>query len=178
MRTAKILLAVTAATFVTMAAGCGGSSGGSGSGGSGGSGNGGSSTGVQAGDAYRALATCIRAHGDPTFPDPVQGSDGQWKLPDGTPDPPKAARDACATEYAALPAQGTSDDGTASAKDMEALRAFAKCVREHGIPDWPDPNPDGSFTLPARLNTGKLNFKAQNDACKQYYGGTFKIKGS
>jgi hypothetical protein len=175
MRTAKILLAVTAATFMTMAAGCGDSGGNGASGHNGGSSN---PSSAQAGPAYRALAACIRAHGDPTFPDPVQGADGEWKVPEGTQDPPKATQDACAKEYAALPAQGTSDDGTASAKDMTALRQFAKCVRDHGIPDWPDPNADGSFTLPARLNNGKLNFKAQNEACKQYYGGTFKIKGS
>jgi hypothetical protein len=170
MKTAKILFAVA---FAVVVAGCGGSSGGDGS-----SGGSTSTTNAQAGSAYRALAACIRAHGVPGFPDPVQDKNGEWKVPDGTPDPPKAAQDACATEYAALPAQGDTNGGNASAKDMVALRKFAKCVREHGIPDWPDPNADGSFTLPARLNTGKLNFKAQNDACKQYYSGTFKIKGS
>jgi hypothetical protein len=34
--------------------------------------------------------------------------------------------------------------------DMTTLRAFSKCMREHGLSDWPDPTSDGSFPLPGR----------------------------
>jgi hypothetical protein len=34
--------------------------------------------------------------------------------------------------------------------DIVTLRAFAVCMRAHGLSDWPDPTPDGHFPLPGR----------------------------
>jgi hypothetical protein len=28
--------------------------------------------------------------------------------------------------------------------EMDKLRQFAQCLRDHGVPDWPDPEPDAA----------------------------------
>jgi hypothetical protein len=37
-----------------------------------------------------------------------------------------------------------------SAEHRQLLR-FAACIRANGIPAWPDPNTDGQFILPPRI---------------------------
>ena len=34
---------------------------------------------------------------------------------------------------------------------LDSLLKFARCMRSHGISDWPDPSSDGSFPLDSRL---------------------------
>ncbi|MEV5750436.1 hypothetical protein AB0L00_21670 [Actinoallomurus sp. NPDC052308] len=127
--------------------------------------------------AYRRLAQCVRAHGLPNFPDPVRDPQtGQWGLPAGTPDPPENVMDDCRSTADRIPADRTGT--TLSARDMAKLREFAECFRRHGVPDWPDPAPDGSFTMPARLaGQGKQPIMKQLEACKRYgVGGGLKIR--
>jgi hypothetical protein len=161
----RLSVAVAATTLL---AGCG----------SGGHSNASSSPNAQdAASTYRQLAQCVRAHGLPNFPDPVQNPQtGEWGLPAGTPDPPKNVMDSCRSIADRIPANKTGT--TLSAQDMAKLRKFSQCFREHGIPDWPDPNPDGSFTMPARLaGQGKQPIMKQLEACKQYgIGGGLKIR--
>jgi hypothetical protein len=117
---------------------------------------------------YRQLAQCIRQHGVPNLPDPVQDpTTGEWDLPPGTVEPGRAAMEACRSIMERIP-QGNRQ-GARSAADMAKLRRFAQCMRDHGVPDWPDPNSEGSFSLPARLERlGKRGIMTQLQACKQY----------
>lgn len=41
-----------------------------------------------------------------------------------------------------------------SPEDVEKLRQFSQCVREHGFPDWPDPDPE----------TGQMRFDEQDQS--------------
>jgi hypothetical protein len=89
-----------------------------------------------------AYSKCIRAHGVPDFPDP--DSKGQIQLQAGpgsdlAPDSPrfKAAQQACKSlEPHPSAAQQRQDYA-------KALR-FAQCMRAHGVPTFPDPQPPGS----------------------------------
>jgi hypothetical protein len=70
---------------------------------------------------------------------------------------------------AALTACAGSGDVTASpsasASDLDQGLAFAQCMRDNGVPDFPDPDPDGGFSSAA----GKLDeADAQKalDACR------------
>jgi hypothetical protein len=119
---------------------------------------------------YRELAQCIRQHGQPNLPDPVVNpSTGKVELPPGTQKPSRAAMDACKSIADRLP-PSENNRPPVTAADMVKLRALARCMRAHGLNDWPDPNADGSFPLPTRLfNLGKKGIITQIQACKQYY---------
>jgi hypothetical protein len=53
---------------------------------------------------------------------------------------------------------------------VPALVQFARCIREHGFPSFPDPQADGSFRasdLPQGVKPGNPPFDAALRACRQ-----------
>jgi hypothetical protein len=129
-----------------------------------------SSAGDTEASVMQQLSKCYREHGAPSYPDPVQNSDGTWGVPGQPADPPASAHQACASIEAKLPQ--VSDEKPLSAADMSKMRQFATCMREHGLTTWPDPQPDGSFKLPQTiLQGGKQAFMTQANACRQYMVG-------
>jgi hypothetical protein len=68
--------------------------------------------------------------------------------------------------------QGASSTPTASPSGdpRDAELAYAKCMREHGISDFPDPQPGGGIAIQAGpgsdLDENNPQFKAADDACK------------
>jgi hypothetical protein len=121
---------------------------------------------------YHQVAQCIRDHGAPNFPDPTVDASGHPQLPPGTQQPPQAALTPCRSILNQLPASDRPA-GTVP-QDPAMMLRFAQCMRAHGITDWPDPNADGSFTLPATLAGGKTSprWRQVRDvwtgSCKQY----------
>jgi hypothetical protein len=98
----------------------------------------------------RAYARCVRAHGLEDFPDPQIGSDGVPRFPDSAPRVPVSAQNACRAEAQRIPADYTATTAVSTA-DFQKLLRFARCVRAHGIPDWPDPNALGEFPITPRI---------------------------
>ena len=99
---------------------------------------------------WRELVQCARKNGMPNLPDPVIGADGEPHFPGGDPgDPPPSVERNCRHIYDRLPAQADSggNDEQRPPTDIPALLRFAACMREHGIADFPDPKPDGTFHL-------------------------------
>jgi hypothetical protein len=123
----------------------------------------------QVASLYRQLAQCIRTHGLPNFPDPVQnGQTGDWQLPVGVAKPPAAVMNACKSISDRLPA--SRNDTPLSAAEMVKARELSRCMRQHGIADWPDPDASGAFPLPPRLiQLGKRGIMSQIKACGQYW---------
>jgi hypothetical protein len=79
---------------------------------------------------------------------------------------------AVADQLAALGNQNRNPDPTPNASDLPKLRQFAACMREHGLPDWPDPNADGTFPIagtPLQSQLDSEPFFAAVDACKHLY---------
>jgi hypothetical protein len=95
---------------------------------------------------WHELVACARANGMPSLPDPQIDSNGKAHFPDGTPDPPQSVRRACQSIYDRLPAAARGDTERPPA-DIQALLRFARCMREHGVADFPDPKADGTFPL-------------------------------
>jgi hypothetical protein len=90
----------------------------------------------------------------PNLPDPQIDADGQPHFPNGDPgEPPPQAERACMPIYNRLPAsirEGGSQEGPEASRppaDIPALLRLARCMREQGMPDWPDPRADGTFPL-------------------------------
>jgi hypothetical protein len=77
----------------------------------------------------------MRANGVPNFPDP--GSSGTYALPNPTSPVFQAAQKACAKLHPA----GLILHGPAAptAAELRAARAFAQCMRAHGLSQFPDP---------------------------------------
>jgi hypothetical protein len=48
---------------------------------------------------------------------------------------------------AALAQISSGPNAAASAHQLQDLLAFAHCVRDHGVPNFPDPNSQGGFNL-------------------------------
>jgi hypothetical protein len=106
-----------------------------------------------------ALVQCLRAHGVPNFPDPVYDpSDGRWHYADYRPSIPQSAQQACQH----LQPSGGNQSPPVPLAQFHALVRLAQCMRQHGVPTWPDPTPEGQFRLPPDLLT-KTN-TAENNA--------------
>jgi hypothetical protein len=119
---------------------------------------------------WHELVACARAHGDPSLPDPIIDSQGRAKFPSGTPPPPDSTRQACQSIYDRLPASARGNNPP----DIQMEIKFAQCMRSHGLTDWPDPDANGDYPLPADLiTTGKFGpvwdrIKAGWDACSAF----------
>jgi hypothetical protein len=126
---------------------------------------------ANAASVFTQVAKCIRANGQPNFPDPVQAKDGTWGFPE------EGSRvkipEACATVYRQSKAlyPNRPKGPTVTPEELAKARRLARCMRQNGISDWPDPNADGTFTLPNRLAQPKdepIWQPAASGACKQY----------
>jgi hypothetical protein len=117
-------------------------------------------------------AVCMRSHGAPAYPDPVQAPGGVWTFL-STPgsevnDPPAAAAKAC---QKLAPKQSSLPAAAIRAAVQQGLK-MAKCMRAHGISDYPDPTTEGggvSIQRPADANTPQ--FKAAQQACRAFQLG-------
>ncbi|MGI5329983.1 hypothetical protein [Actinomadura nitritigenes] len=59
-----------------------------------------------------------------------------------------------------------------STAELAKMRAYSKCMRDHGVTAFPDPKPDGSMLLQAGKGTGidpqSQTFKDANKTCQKY----------
>lgn len=122
---------------------------------------------------YHQAADCIRRHGAPAFPDPIRNPQtGHWDLPPGTRKPPQSVLNACRSILSQIPETRDDDEESAkplSAADMAKARQHSACMRQHGLPDWPDPDATGNVHLPQRYaQLGKRGIVSQLRACQKY----------
>jgi hypothetical protein len=85
------------------------------------------------------FSQCMRAHGVPNFPDPTANG---LQIPAGVATKSPAFTSAQRACRRFLPNGGAAP--ATSAKDRAAALAFARCMRAHGVPGFPDP----AFTSP------------------------------
>jgi hypothetical protein len=148
--TARTVAAIIAtAALALLAAACGGSPSSAGSGGS--PNAGGSATSTSA----VAYSRCMRSHGVPNFPDPT--SSGQVPKASAqqfgvSSSQLQAAQRACQHLYpnnggsfqqSIQQCEETGDCPQAVVQQaLNQGREFARCMRSHGVPNWPDPTTD------------------------------------
>jgi hypothetical protein len=157
-RTAAAVIATAA--LVLLAAACGSPS----SAGPGGSPDAGGPAGSQAASSKAvAFSHCMRSHGVPAFPDPTR----RGGVPKGTPQQVgvsnsqfQAAQRACAQLLQPSQAQAP--------QIMTGMLNFARCMRSHGVPNWPDPSTDSSgqpvFNIPG-INPDSPRVSNTADGC-------------
>jgi hypothetical protein len=162
LRTGLIVSALLA--IVLLATACAGGSNGPGVAGEGASTSPSASPSGDRADAALAYARCMREHGISDFPDPQPGGGpiqvgpgSNWNTPQFN-----AADDACKS---LLPQPSEEQQRQA----FEDMLAYARCMREHGFPDFPDPEPGGGFDISADqgsdLDPNNPQFQAANKAC-------------
>ncbi|KAF4409214.1 hypothetical protein [Streptomyces lycii] len=125
----------------------------------------------------RALeyAQCMRDNGVPDFPDPQQDSGGVRISPGGDPNAPehRKAQEACRDK---MP-QGRGGGGSL---DSAKVAAWAECIRENGLPEFPDPEIDGGNMV---LDLGSTGIKPEDiekprkECQDKYPGGGMMVRG-
>ena len=128
-------------------------------------------------------AHCVRSHGYPNFPDPAVDSQGKPHFPASPQIKSIGTReqDACGSILNRLPAAATGRTSiTAAELHQETL--LAACMRRHGLSEWPDPQPDGTFRLAGTpyASMGKSGpVLTAMHACRQFdTHGHVKVSGS
>jgi hypothetical protein len=112
-------------------------------------------------DAMLAYAQCIRENGYAEFPDP--SPDGRLRMMVDAESGPRLrkAQEACA--HLAPPGLANRE---LSPEDLEARVALAQCIREHGVPEFPDPDSKGHFSLrDTALEPGSETLQSAMQAC-------------
>jgi hypothetical protein len=107
-------------------------------------------------EAAKKFGDCMRANGIPNFADPNFGGGGmQIRMPDGvTKDQADAAMAKC-RQY--QPNGGVPPK--VDPQTVEQARKFAQCMRDHGLPNFPDPTADGGMAI----DLGKLGVTGPDD---------------
>jgi hypothetical protein len=114
--------------------------------------------------AWHQVVLCARAHGLPNLQDPQIDPSGKAIFPNGLTIPPETRRACQSMANRLIP--DAAPDQPPTAAQLASLRAFAQCLRQHGVPNWPDPNPDGSFSPPPEIaHSLKSLYRSQLDTC-------------
>ena len=82
---------------------------------------------------------CIRSHGVPNFPDPVQTPSGGYGYRTVGIDPNSAAFQGALLGCKALPSPWNSTSQQLSPAQQQAWLNWAQCIRTHGLSNFPDP---------------------------------------
>lgn len=158
---ASVALAMLAGAAMLVAA-CGGGSGSASASGSG------SGSGSQNDPAQ--FAQCMRSHGVPSFPDP--GSNGQFTIQvtrGGSLQPRSPAFQSAVQACHKYDTGFGSSQGTGSVPSSSVLK-FAKCMRAHGVTNFPDPQGGGRFVLPSSVQSNP-HFQPAMQACRPMLPG-------
>jgi hypothetical protein len=114
-----------------------------------------------------AFVHCMRAHGVPRFPYPAAA--GQISLAGINRNAPQVVH-----AFAVCGASGPNTGATQQAQNTVRMLRFARCMRAHGVTDFPDPNPNPNgqhgvhVSVPA--GSGQL-FQRAVTACRPLLAG-------
>jgi hypothetical protein len=117
-------------------------------------------------EAARAYAQCIRDNGVPDFPDP--DPDGQLRGP--AHEKQNAPKFQAAQEKCRNLAQGGEHERSDPAA-VEQLRKFSQCMRDNGLPDFPDPDANGQLRGAGHEQQDTPTYRAAMEACRQKLPG-------
>lgn len=111
-----------------------------------------------------AIVHCYRTHGDPSFPDPVYDpGDGRWHFATSPGTAPLRTQQACQHLFPSVNASPPVPQA-----QFQQLVRLAQCIRQHGVPSWPDPDPQGAFPLPPSLLAKTPASQQARQACRRY----------
>jgi hypothetical protein len=98
---------------------------------------------------------CMRSHGVPTFPDPTTSPRAfKMALDPNTEQSPAFHSALTACQHLLPRSGGPSQSPPPSQAQITAELAFARCLRSHGFPRFPDPSSSGQLTYEMLANAG------------------------
>jgi hypothetical protein len=113
--------------------------------------------------AALAFAKCMRDNGLPNFPDPdASGRFRGFSHEQQSSPRYSAALQACRT----LAPGGSHEQQIGSPAFVKQARAFAQCIRDSGVPNFPDPDAQGRFRGASHELQGDPAFQAALRACQ------------
>ena len=126
-----------------------------------------------------AYSQCIRTHGVPNFPDPVQTPSGGYGYRTQGIDPNSAAFQGALQACKTLPSPWNSTGQELSPEQQQAWLDWAKCVRAHGVPNLPDPtfSSGGEVHLGGGGGSNSPQLQGAMDACKSRLPSTGGLGG-
>jgi hypothetical protein len=127
-----------------------------------------------------AFAQCMRDNGVPDYPDPQQQG-GKVQFNGGDMNSPAAQKavEACRDK---MPQGNAGGPNGGAAIDSAKVTAWVKCMRENGLPKFPDPDVSGNtITVPvgdSGIKPDSPEFQKAQSACMSTYpGGMLKLEG-
>ncbi len=122
------------------------------------------------------FSVCMRAHGEPNFPDPeISSSGGGTSIrihvtPSSGIDPGspvfQAAQRACKA-FSPAESKRSAAHANLSVEEQAQVLRLAVCMRKHGEPNLPDPTfAGGGVHLPRSVDTHSATFTAAMQACQ------------
>jgi len=120
-------------------------------------------------DAVRFIQ-CLRSHGVTNVPDPTSTSGRAFKDAVSSDEQSPAFQSADTACHHLLPNGGPPSQSAAHSQgQIAALLAFARCLRSHGFPNFPDPTSSGQVThqmlAQAGINLHQPAMLQAADAC-------------
>lgn len=115
----------------------------------------------------------MRNHGYSHFPDP--DSAGNFNMTGINLNTPRgrSAGTACSSQVA----PGNPNPGQQNAQALSQGLKYSRCMRAHGVTNFPDPNPDGQNSFAASNGQVPLVRRAQT-ACRRLLAGASSGGGS
>jgi hypothetical protein len=113
----------------------------------------------------QTFSACMRSHGVPNFPDANTEGDIQAAGIDETSPAFRTAYHSC---RGLLEGRRRRRHGQSTPELQRQLLAFAKCMRSHGVPKFPDPifHPDGRVEIGVPQDPSSPRFIAAANACR------------
>jgi hypothetical protein len=130
------------------------------------------------------FAECMRANGVSEFPDPADAS-GAFTIDEvingSSLDPSTAAWKQAISACKDLEPPGFTG-GKVTPQQRTARLEFAQCMRDNGVPDFPDPTPNGPLVdtrrIPSAARNGGLSvINAAMQKCTAIYSGELGLRG-
>jgi hypothetical protein len=113
-----------------------------------------------------AFAQCMRENGVPDFSDP--DAEGRFSEGEHDSDDPalRAAQEACRDL-----APGGEHQNLGDPAFVEQMREFSQCMRDNGLPDFPDPDAEGRLRGAGHEQQGDPKFRAAMESCREKLPG-------
>jgi hypothetical protein len=113
-------------------------------------------------------AQCMRDNGVTDFPDP--NADGSFALGHDEFDRDDPTFQAAMEECRDL-APGGEHQNTGDPATVEQMREFSQCMRDNGLPDFPDPDADGRLRGIGHEDDGDPQYQAAMETCREKLPG-------
>jgi predicted carbohydrate-binding protein with CBM5 and CBM33 domain len=111
----------------------------------------------------------MRAHGIMDFPDPNSNGGVLLRAHQGSDLDPNNPQLQAASQACKSLAPKAPTGGPGQARAAAAMLKYARCMRAHGITDFPDPGSNGQLSIKAQprsdLNPNGPQFQSANKAC-------------